>query len=607
MNIVCFNNNGIPYLQVQESYTKADGRKGRRVVRNIGPLSRFDDDQPGYLARLRASFAAGEPIIGSLGDLATRQAAAGRLSVEFDRSKDSDCFSDPKNVGYLVLDAIFRELGINDVLCLHKSRKQVGYDLAGIARMLVFGRALCPDSKLATWEGRGGYLFDVAGGSALKDVYAALDEVHGCAGAIQKRMNTKVSATIGREGTVCYYDVTNYFFETGQNDADETDGGGTVTAEGMRKSGPSKAKNRKPIVQMGLFCDTRGIPISYRLFPGNHIDQTTLRPTMRATVDQMGFKRVVVVADGGLNSDKNICHAIKNGGGYIFSKSTRKSDKKTRAWILDEEGYAWNGSHSFKAKSQVRTRTVKDEDGKSLTITEKVVSYWSYAHFIREQRENASFIKYLEEVAEHPDKLKDKPKKVEKFLTKAQADRQTGEVIEDAVTVLGLDMGKIDEYQSLMGYYTLLTSELDMEDRAVIDRYSGLSRIEDAFRTIKTDLDGRPVYVRTPEHIDAHFCICFIALSVIRIIQLKVINHLGRDPEATKKWTCGLSAERVKAALLGFQADALPGGYLRTTRVDDDLRLVLDSLGIEADFRIPTIEQLRQFKFKLRKLQVMCL
>jgi transposase len=606
MNIACFKNNGVPYLQVQESYTKADGRRGRRSVRNVGPLARFDDGEPNYLERLRASFNFGTCLIESLNDLAAQQSAGSKVRIEFDRSQDSDCFLEPKNIGYLVLEELFRELGIYDVLTLHKSRAHVAYDLVGITEMLVYGRVLVPDSKLATWQDRGRYLFDVAASSELDDVYAALDEIHAKSDAIQRRMDAKIKTAIGRDGAVCYYDVTNYFFEIDRGDLDITDKDGNVIREGLRKTGVSKAKNRKPIVQMGLICDSKGLPVAYRLFPGNHIDQTTLRPTMKESIDKMGFKRVVVVADGGLNSDKNICHTLKSGGGYIFSKSPKKTDKATRAWMLQDDGYAWNKARTFKVKSKVRTRVVKDEDDKKHTITEKIVSYWSYAHYLEAIRENESFCKFLEEVTKHPDKLKDKQKKYQKFLTKTQADKDTGEVLDNTVEVYGLNEAKIAEYRAMMGYYTLITSEVDMGEREVIDHYSGLSRIEDAFRATKTDLEGRPVYVRTPDHINAHFCICFIALSMIRLIQLKVIEHLGKDPEKTKGWVTGLSAERIQRALLGFQADGLPGGYLRTTRIDDDLGLLLDSLGIECDFRIPTIEQLRQFKFSLRKAQLMC-
>ena len=121
---------------------------------------------------------------------------------------------------------------------------------------------------------------------------------------------------------------------------------------------------------MGLFIDDNGIPIAYRLFPGNNIDQTTLRPALKKSIDRLKFGKVIIVADGGLNSDKNIAHILSKGNGYILAKSTKKSTKSVKEWILDENGYEWNEKRTFKVKSKIRKRTIKDENGKKVEITE---------------------------------------------------------------------------------------------------------------------------------------------------------------------------------------------------------------------------------------------
>jgi hypothetical protein len=307
----------------------------KRTVFNIGPLERFDDGKPDFMKRLRDSFKDGHPIIGELNDLIDKDARRPKVHVEFDPNNPDDCICDPKNIGYFFLDSLYDSLGIYDVLSLAKSRSGIEYDLNGLAKLLVFGRALEPGSKQMTFKGRDEYLFPVANSENLIEIYRTLDVLDEKSDAVQKRMNLKISQGIGRDKDICFYDVTNYWFEIDDNDADVCDDSGNVIVEGIRKSGPSKAKNRKPIVQMGLFIDSNGIPISYRLFPGNHIDQTTLRPTLKKTINRMDFERVIVVADGGLNSGKNIAHIIEEGNGYIVSKSAKGSDKDTRAWILD--------------------------------------------------------------------------------------------------------------------------------------------------------------------------------------------------------------------------------------------------------------------------------
>jgi len=598
MYIDCVTNSGKPYLRVAESYSvSVDGvRKNRkRTVRNIGPLSRYDDGKPDFLKRLKQSFLEGKPIIDSLSDLVSGGNCNNKITICFDKTDKYDCICAPKNIGYFLLDALYDTLGIYDVLNLHKSRSKIEYDLNGIAKLLIFGRALCPDSKLGTFENRNKYIFDVVRNAAEREVYRALDCLSKKAEAIQMRMNTKIRAAIGRNTEVCFYDVTNYWFEIRQNDEDEKDESGNVLRQGLRRKGVSKEKRGEPIVQMGLFIDDNGLPIAYRLFPGNHTDQTTLRPALEKSIDKMNFGKVIIIADGGLNNGPNIAHIFAKGNGYIVSKSTKKSDKEVKAWMLDEAGYEWNLSNTFKVKSKIRTRKIKDADGKTVEITEKLVCYWSKKHYEREVRENAKFIEYLESVIANPDKLKDKPKKIEKFLKKTEIVKETGEIV-DTKTLLSIDKTKVQEYLSLLGYYTLMTSETEKTDREIINKYHGLSRIEDSFRIIKSDLEGRPAYVRTPEHINAHFLICFIALTMHRLIQYRVLKYLGKDTLNEDGWESGITADRIKEALGSFQADALPCGYYRLTKPNDDMELILKSMDIDADLKLPTVKELHNLK-----------
>jgi len=598
MYIACTKNHGIPYLQVHESYSVIENGKRKqksRVIKNIGPLSRFEDGKPDYLQRLRKSFREGAPIINELAGLVGPDISMDKVIVTFDKSDDVDVFLNPKNVGYFLLDSLYDALGIYDVLNLQKSRSQIAYDLNGLAKLLIFGRVLSPDSKCATWHGKTDYLFAVSSSNQLIEIYRTLDVLHQKAETIQQRMNLKISDGIGRDTEVCFYDVTNYWFEIDDNDEDVFELDGTIFKEGMRKKGPSKAKNRKPIVQMGLFMDNNGIPIAYKLFPGNHIDQTTLRPAMKKTLGKMTFGRVIVVADGGLNSGKNLAYLISTQNGYIVSKSAKGSDKKTKKWILDQDGYLVNKDSTFKSKSKIRERTVEDEDGNRVKITEKIISYWSQSQYLRSLHENKNFIEYLNAVIEFPDKLKDKQSKLQKYLVKRQVDKQTGEIIKP-MSILSLDMDKIQTDMDLMGYYTVMTSEIDMPDRTVIDKYHGLSRIEEAFRTIKSDLEGRPIFVRKNEHINAHFLICFIALTMIRIIQYKILIHEGKETKNVWKWDLGLSADRIKKAICEFCADALPGGVFRLTRPTDDFKLIADAFGIDVVRRLPSAHDLRLLK-----------
>ena len=607
MFIECVKNNGTKYLRLVDARTcRIDGvpTHQRYVVRNIGPLSRFDDGLPDYIGRLRESFRNGTPIIPLLGEYASGYQSEKKIRFELDVNDDDHCFCQPKNIGYFLLDGLYDALGIGDVLKQYKSNNSIAYDINGLAKLLVFGRALGPDSKLGTFEERNRYAFNVTSSKNLYEVYNTLDGLNDCAEAIQRRMNYKISKSVGRNTEVCFYDVTNYYFEIGENDPDEVDGNGAVIKKGLRKKGVSKEKRGEPIVQMGLFIDDNGIPIAYRLFPGNDTDQTTLRPALKKSIDTLGFGRVIIVADGGLNSGPNLAHILGQGNGYIVSKSTKKSDKTVKAWIVDEKDYEWNDSRTFKVKSMIRERKIKDEEGKTVEIKEKLVCFWSKKHYDRERHENEKFIQYLESVIANPDKLKDKPRKIEHFLQKAEVDKMTGEVI-DTETCLSIDMEKVRAYLDLLGYYTIMTSEIDKPDREIINKYHGLSRIEDSFRITKSDLEGRPVFVSTPEHISAHFLTCFIALTMLRLIQHKILKQQGKDTKNTDGWTSGLSAEKIQSSLYDWQADALPGGYYRTTKPSGDLTTILGAFGVDGNLRLPTIIDLRAMKHSLDKTTLM--
>ena len=613
MFIECVNNNGTDYLRMVEGYSYSkDGllKHKRRVIRNIGPLARFDDGKPDFLKRLRQSFKNRTPLIDSLADLLTYTPIKRKLIIEFDLDNDTDCFFSPKNLGYFLLDGLYDALGIYDVLNLYKSRKRLDYDLNGNAKLLVFGRALFPNSKFGTFEDKDRYLFNVTKSEKVTDVYYTLDGLNNRSDAIMRRMNLKIRQKIGRDTEFCFYDVTNYWFEIGENDLDKVDENGNVTQKGLRKRGVSKENRRDPLVQMGLFIDSNGIPIAYRLFSGNETDQTTLRPALEKTIDKMDFGKIIIVTDGGLNSGTNIGDILDKGNGYIVSKSTKKSDKTVKAWILKEEGYQWNNTHTFKVKSQIRKRKVEFPDGTLREISEKLVCFWSKNHYERERNENEKFIEYLNSVIANPNKLKDKPKKIEKFLKKTIIDKKTGEPVNATIT-LSIDMVKVQEYLDLMGYYTIMTSEIDKNEQEIIEKYHGLSRIEDSFRITKSNLEGRPVFVRTREHINAHFLTCFIALTMIRLIQYIILKFQDKDANNvnsanntnndnnTSGWKSGLSAEKIQTALCNWQADVLPSGYYRMSKPDDNLRLILRAFDINDRLILPTETELRKLKLSI--------
>ena len=595
-------NHGKPYLRVMEGYRKEGSKNpGKRVVCNIGPLDRFDDGEPGYLERLRESFRLGDPLIPSLKGLA-QGAPPSRVSISFDPARAEDCVSKPKNIGYFALEPLYRSLGVGEVMRQAKSSGKLRIDLDGIAKLLVFGRIMKPASKKATFEGRGSYAYKIADTDRLDDIYEALTELDKCAGKVQQRMRHKMVGA-GRAMELCYYDVTNFWFPI-----DKPDGEG-----GLRKRGFSKENRKAPIVQMGLLTDSEGIPVAYKVFPGNMQDQSTLQPFLEALPMAKGAERVIVVADAGVNGQENLFALVEAGNGYIVAKSARKLTKECREWMLGGEGWEHSGDGLPKSKSRVVERILKrkvgeyvDKKGKTrgkyeeLAVKEKQVAVWTKKYHDREAQSFATTMEGLHEAIKAGG-IKTKPKKGAAFLSPVFVDPVSGEEV-DAMEVWGTDQKKIDEWTRLMRYRLVLSSETGKADSGILSIYSGLSRIEDSFRVEKSDLEGRPVFVRTPEHINAHFLVCFIALAIIRLMQKRVLAHMGKPMAKEDGWEQGIPPARLQTALREFHVNKLPEGHYVLSEVDGDIATVLGSIGVDVKNTLYKESQLRGLKSEIIEL-----
>jgi len=586
MHIEAANNNGTKYLKLARCH-RGTNSKGKRtiikqVVLNIGPLSKFDDGKPGYLDRLRRSFRDGTPLIPALAPYVG--GAAAKTHVIRYRDGDPACGGETKRLAACVLDPVFSALGLGQFLASVKHASKIRYDLQGIVRLLVYGRILEPASKCATMDQNGKYFEPLVGSSNPDNVYDALTVIDENAEKIFRRMNTCVKRGIGRNPSTVFYDVTNFFFEIGEADEDEVDGDGNMVRPGLRKFGVSKENRKQPIVQIGLFMDDNGIPISFGMFPGNTLDHHTLRPAMKQTVDTFGLGRFILVADRGMYSGTNMCHVTDAGNGYIVSKSLRKSTAAERKWAVAPEEYTVV-SDRFRHKSRIRDRTVYDETGKKRRIKEKVVVYWSKSFYERDVSEHRKFLDFIERLRANPAGFRvtaAHSRSLRRFLKKDVVNSKNGEVLDGTKLVAMIDDDKLNEFSELMGYYQIATSELDMPDREVIGKYHGLTQIEDQFREMKGTLEARPVFVNTPEHIHAHLVVCFIALTMMRLIQRKIAaSETKTDDGGDLKWSYGMPGARLSSALREWQVLRHPDGlYQMINSSGEDIRRVLAALGV---------------------------
>lgn len=619
MHIECTKNSGKPYLRIVEGkYTNENGKVKikKKILKNLGPLEKFDDGKPDFLKRFRESFKNGTLDICKEFDIELKEKNQKKI-LEF---SPEDFILDSKNIGYIFLNKIYNDLGISQVLNRYKSDKKIEYDLNGLTKLLVFGRILDPQSKKKTFQSKDEYLFPLTSCEDEKTIYKALDVLDEISFKIQNRMNTKIkNSDIGRDTELTYYDVTNYYFETmyGDDDLYKLDDNGNkildekgnpiILEKGLRKKGVSKENRKNPIVQQGLLLDRNGLPVMYKLFPGNTQDKTSFKDVLENNISDFSLGKIIIVADNGMNTQENKYLITDNSNGYIVSKSVKKSWTKLREWALDDSDYTninTQGEVTFKYKSRINEITLecKNSDGtkSKKVIKEKEIIYWSKKHYEKELFENKKFIEYLESCKEHPDKLKDKQRKSQEFIKVIDLDKKTGEPIKTKKLVVLLDE-KIEKYKETMGFYSIVSSEIETSDTELINKYHGLSRIEDSFRIIKSDLEGRPVYVWTKEHINAHFLICFIALTIIRIIQYRILKLENKSTTNVDGWEQGITAQKLKDTLKNFKAERLPEDYFKISKINEEIRTIMKSINIDFDFKNYTLKEIKEFRKKINE------
>ncbi len=271
MYVECFKNNGIDYLRLVQS-NRVKNSKGlktarKKVVYNIGPLSKYDDGKPDFVERLKQSFKAGNPIIASLEKYCGKDNTL-PITYNFSLTEGSpDCFGSPKIFSNVLLERILEELGLMNLFASYKGFSKIKYDVYGFAKLLIFGRLLNPASKFATIKQNEDYYTPILNEFNQDNVYDTLDFIFANKDKIIKRMNTNLVKKANRSPKIIYYDVTNFYFEIENPDDDILDENENIIQKGIRKNGVCKEERKLPIVQMGLFMDDNGIPISIESFP----------------------------------------------------------------------------------------------------------------------------------------------------------------------------------------------------------------------------------------------------------------------------------------------------------------------------------------------------
>ena len=429
--------------------------------------------------------------------------------------------SSSKNLGYFLIKSMIDYLDFDYILKLMSSNMKFHFNLSDFVRSMIYAQIVNPGSKHKAFE------------KVMPNIYGTesfsydqiLDTINYIGNDYQKfveLLNISIQKKWKRNTSNAYFDCTNYYFEI---DLPKED----------RQFGPSKEERHLPIIGQALLLDEDQIPIGMSLYPGNESEKPKIRESIENLKQRFDIdSRIVQVADKGLNCARNIYAASKEANdGYIFSKSVhgKNLSKQEKQWVLlENENNIWNevkdsnGKLIYKYKECIDTFKYKftNEEGKCVEFNVKekrVVSYnpslaRKQKAQIQKQIDKAIAISSLKQASkeEYGDSIK--------YVNFTSIDKE-GEVVK---SIPSLNQEKIDEDLSFAGYNLLVTSEINKSAQDIYNTYHGLWRIEESFRVMKTYLEARPVYLQNKESIYGHFTICYMALTILRLIELKVFN-----------------------------------------------------------------------------------
>lgn len=539
------------YLSFVESY-RQNGKPMQKTIQKIGYLEDLEKEYDDPIAHFR--------------EIARQKTEENKIpeSIMLSLSdKLPDNSDSRKNLGYAIPKYFYGKLGLREFFQNKQKNTEAGFNLNQIFSDLVFARFINPCSKKRTHEKKD--TFFERSDYSLDDLYRSLDYFSGYSDQIQREINDSVKTLVGRDSSLSYYDVTNYYFEIPYEDEDITDDNGNFVRKGTRKKGPSKEHRKTPIIQMGLLMDSNSIPIAFNLFSGGDSEKTSLLPTIRRVKKDYGIEKTIVVADRGLNTSDNTAFLsgknhddMNNNDGYVYGQSVMGADRDFKEWVLDRSGYVKSREENkdgemitFTHKSRVYAKkvTLKDSKGKrklTETIYQKQMAYYSEKYAKKQKHDREKVIKKALDLIDNPTKYNRATSVgAAGYIDNLSFVKSTGEISDGKVLSLNID--KIREEEKYDGYYSIVTSEKDLSDKEIRDIYRGLWKIEESFKILKSEFDARPLFVRTDAHIDAHFLVCFVALVIMRLMEYRTENRY--------------SAKRIRNSLVNYSCSHIDQNY----------------------------------------------
>ncbi len=552
------------YLSIVKGYREQKTKKSRtKTIKSLGYLDELNKEYDDPIAHFTE--------VAKQMTLEEKQNSTIKITLNKNELMTTDT-NDIKNIGFVVLSKLYHKLNIDRFLINRERTINYKYPLNNIMKLLVYSRILKPASKLSTYNNKEMFLEKF--NFKQEQMYRSFKILAKYKNDLILDLHENINMLYKRDTTNVFYDVTNYFFHTDKNTE-------------LIKKGFGKDRKDKPIIQMGLLLDNNHIPMTYKLFQGNTTDFETLLPILSEVKSEFNLKRTIVVADKGLNSGTNKAYNLIKGDGYIFSRSLRgkKANKDEKKYALDDEGYVWLND-DYKIKSRVYPTDIwitdKFDKKKQVTIDEKHIVFYSRKYDRKAKHNRQKVIeKALKIVNSATMYAKAENYGAMKYIKGMKLDKKTGELTLDKKNSIPvIDDELIKEEEKFDGYYSIVTSELDMNENEVIDRYKELWRIEETFKISKSIIDLRPIRVWTNDSIEAHFLSCFLSLVLIRLLQKETKNLY--------------SIEKMIQSLKEYNVDLLEMNKYKAVYYDEILEHIGKSLCITLDRKYLTLDDIKK-------------
>ena len=482
MIVQVYTNRGNKYVRVVHSYRDPETNKPKmKVIKNYGNLEKLLKQDKNFLEKLEK-------------EIKEKNERLKESTIDKIKKIETNNFEKEglvrKNYGYLVYEKIWQELGISRWIKDIKTRSKI--EIEEILKQLVFQRLLTPSSKKSAYDHRENYV-DFRNDLILEDYYRVLDIIYDEKEKLEKHLNSTLKKKFNRELNVVLYDVTTYYFESVKKDE--------IKGFGFSKDN----KVNQVQVVMGLLIDNNGIPVGYELYPGNTSEFSTLYPVIKDLKEKYKLKKVIVAADRGLNSGKNLLLLKELGLDYVMAYKLKGAKKEIKEKLF-EDGYTIEKEFKYKLIEHVKEIRV---DGKVEKIQDNLLLGYSEKRAKKDKADRQRLLDKADKLLNKPSMMKQELKKGgKKFIkvTKGNLD-------------IELDVKQIEEAEKMDGFFAIEYSQKELTGREVREIYGSLWKIEDSFRVLKTNLEARPIFVWSEKRIRAHFLICYLALVIERYLE----------------------------------------------------------------------------------------